>query len=750
MAELIPFLIVIGLVLLVIVGFLGLFKAFYIKVPQGTALIVNDMSSRPKVHFTGALVYPVIYKKEFMRISLLTLEVDRRGKDGLICKDNLRADITVAFYLRVNETTEDVLKVAKNVGVDRASDHQAVNTLFSAKFSEALKTVGKQFELAKLFEDRQNFRSRIVDVIGEDLNGYALEDVAIDYLEQTPKSSLDPNNIFDAEGIRKITEITASHNIVTNQAERDQELAIQKKNVETREASLALDRQKADAEVRQKREIETLRARELAETVKVQEEERLKAEQARIQTQQEIEVREENRQREVEVAQQNRSRAVFIEMEKVTRARDLEVVAREREVELVRIEKEKALEEERKNIANVIRERVAVEKTVAQEEERIKEVREISEAERLKQVAVIAAQAEAEKGLVQQVKKAEADKESAQHRALEVSTMAQAELEVAAKQAESKKRLAEGIEAEEAALGLAEARVRQAQAQALEKEGHVQAAIIAEKMMAEAKGEEEKGLAIAKVLEAQAEAQKKEGLAQAAVMEEKLVAQARGEEQQAIAAEKKGLAEAKVMEEKLVAEARGEEEQAIAIEKKGLADAKVLEEKLLSQARGEEQIGLAKAKVTKELGVAEADIIRERLKAEADGLVEKFTAMNNLSDSAREHEEFRMRLEKGLEEALASIAVSKDIAREQAVVLAAALGKTNIDIVSGDSGFFNSFAKSLMVGKTINGLMDKSPAAQGLLDTLLTRIREGGKDSGENAAGNAPLMDLLGKIVQKD
>ena len=26
----------------------GLFKAFYIKVPQGTALIVNDMSSTPR------------------------------------------------------------------------------------------------------------------------------------------------------------------------------------------------------------------------------------------------------------------------------------------------------------------------------------------------------------------------------------------------------------------------------------------------------------------------------------------------------------------------------------------------------------------------------------------------------------------------------------------------------------------------------------------------------------------------------
>ncbi len=680
MENLMPFLVGIGGFIVFILGVFGLFKAFYIKVPQGTALIVNDMTAQPKVHFTGALVYPVIYKKEFMRISLLTLEVDRRGKDGLICKDNLRADITVAFYLRVNETTEDVLKVAKSIGVDRASDHQAVSELFNAKFSEALKTVGKQFELSKLFEDRQNFRNRIVDVIGEDLNGYALEDVAIDYLEQTPKSSLDPNNIFDAEGIRKITEITAIHNIETNQKERDQELAIQKKNVETREASLALERQQADAEARQQREIESIRAREAAETLRVKEEERLKAEQARIQTQQEIEIREENRLREVEVAQQNRTRAVTIEMEKVTRAKELEVVSRQREVELQRIEKEKALEEERKNIANVIRERVAVEKTVAQEEERIKEVRMISDADRQKQVTVIQAQASAEQELVRQVKQAEADENSAKFRALEISTMAQAELEAAAKQAEAKKRMAEGIEAEQAATGLAEARVRQAQAEAEEKEGLVQANITAEKLLAEARGTQEKGLAQARVMEAQAEA-----------------------------AQKQGLADAKVLEEKLSAQARGDEQQATANEKLGLAEAKILEEKLSAQARGEGQ-----------LGSAQAEVIRQRLKAEADGLTDKFTAMGNLNDTARSHEEFRMRLEKHFEQAMAEIAANKEIAREQAEVLASALSKTNIDIVGGDGSFFNTFSKALSVGKAINGVVEKSPLVQNVVDKLLS------------------------------
>lgn len=703
LAFVMPFLTIIGCVILVILGLFGLFKAFYIKVPQGTALIVNDMTSQPKVHFTGALVYPVIYKKEFMRISLLTLEVDRRGKDGLICQDNLRADITVAFYLRVNETTEDVLKVAKAIGVDRASDHQAVSTLFSAKFSEALKTVGKQFELSKLFEDRQNFRDRIVDVIGKDLNGYALEDVAIDYLEQTPKSALDQNNIFDSEGIRKITEITAIHNIETNQKERDQELAIQKKNVETREASLALERQQADAEARQQREIDNIRARESSETLRVQEEERLKAEQARIQTQQEIEIREENRMREVEVAQQNRTRAVAIEQERVNRARELEIVAREREVELQRIEKEKALEEERKNISNVIRERVAVEKTVAQEEERIKEVREVSEAERMRQVTVINAQAEAEESLVRQVKKAEADESSAKHKAEEISTMAKAELEASVKQAEAKKRLAEGIEAEHAALGLAEARVRQATAEAEEKEGLVQANITAEQLLAQARGLKEKGLSEAQVMEAKAQAQQQQGFA-----------------------------EAKILEEKLAAQARGEEQQANAKEKLGLADAKILEEKLAAQARGEGQ-----------LGSAQAEVIRQRLKAEADGLTDKFKSMDHLSDTARAHEEFRMRLEKQFEQAMASIEANKEIAREQADVLAAALSKTNIEIVGGDGNFFNTFSKALSLGKAVDGFMDKSSFAKENVEKLINRTQQDKKLDVASLLKNPEVQELI-------
>lgn len=658
-AGLIGVVVTIGVVIVSLLGILGMFKAFYNKVPQGTALIVNDLSSSPKVHFTGAIVYPVIYKKELMKISLITLEVDRRGKDGLICRDNMRADITVAFYLRVNETAQDVLKVAKAIGAERASDKGAVNELFNAKFSEALKTVGKQIDFVKLFENRQEFRDRIVEVIGNDLNGYVLEDVAIDYLEQTSKASLDPSNILDAEGIRKITELTAAQNVITNELERNEQLAITKKNVETREAMLALERQQADAEARQKREIATIQAREEAETAKVQEEERLKSEQARIATQESLDIREQNRMREVEVAEQNRQRAVVIEVEKVHRAKDLEIVSREREVELQRIDKEKALEIQRKDIANVIRDRIVVEKSVAQEEERIKEVREVSEADRSKQVAVIAAQAKAEEELVRQVKQAEADETASKHKAVEITVIAQAELEAAGKHSEAKKRMAEGIEAERAAPGLADARVREVTAAALEKEGMVKARVVAETMAAEAKGTQDKGL----------------------------------------------------------------------------AQAKVLEENLSAQARGEEQLGTAQAKVTKDRGLSEAEVLREKYRSEAEGLTEKFTALGSLSDQARAHEEFRMQLEKSFEQAIASIAANKDIAREQAEVLSAALSKANIDIVGGEGAFFDSFAKALSVGKAVEGFAGKSPVVQEVLQKLLSL---GGKD--------APAKDVPAKV----
>ena len=121
------------------------------------------------------------------------------------------------------------------------------------------------------------------------------------------------------------------------------------------------------------------------------------------------------------------------------------------------------------------------------------------------------------------------------------------------------------------------------------------------------------------------------------------------------------------------------------------------------------------------LGWPEADVTREHFKAEADGLVDKFQAMNTMSSDAREHEEYRMGLETALKEALASIEAGKDIAKENAEVLAVALEKAKIDIVGGEDHFFDNFAKSLSIGKAVDGLADKSSTITALVDRVLDK-----------------------------
>ncbi|SEH08840.1 hypothetical protein [Candidatus Venteria ishoeyi] len=681
-------------IIVIVVGILMLVLRFFKKVEQGKALIVNTMKAEPVVTFTGRVVLPIVHKSEVMEISLKTIEIDRRGQEGLICKDNIRADIKVAFFVRVNKTAADVLKVAQAIGCARASDQDTLENLFSAKFSEALKTVGKQLDFEELYKERDSFRDKIIEVIGKDLNGYVLEDAAIDYLEQTPISSLDPDNILDSQGIRKITELTAEQHVLTNDFENREQMKITQQNVTAKEAILDMERREADAEAKVAREKATVVAQEKATTDIVTSQELEKSEKVRIETEQTIEIQQKNKQREIEVAEQNRQRVIAIEEERVKLAREQEVIAREREVELQRIAKEKALEEERREIANVIRERVAVEKTVAEEEERTKELRMVAEADRHKQVKIIAAEAEAQEILVKDIKTAEASQQAAEFAVKEQLARAEAEQAVADKKAQAKIRLAEGTQAEVAAKGLAEVRVKEANAMAIEKQGIAEAKAKLEQMQANAKGAEQQGMADVRVKEASAESIRKVGEAEAEALENH------------------GMAEVKVREAA-----------ADVIEKQGMAEAKALEQRLL---------------------------------AEATGLAEKFKSLDALSEKGRDHEEFRIRLEQELNIAKESLATQQVAAEKQAEILSEAFKNAKIDIVGGEQLFFDRVINATSMAKSSDSFVKNSDTTRSLFKDYLENnasLTEDIKEILANPAissqdlSNLSLSAFLGKLM---
>lgn len=544
-----------------------------VKVEQGKALIIsNVMSGKVQVSFTGGLVIPIIHKAEKMDMTVKTIEIDRSGADGLICRDNIRADIKITFFVRVNKTEEDVIKVAQAIGCTRASDQKTLEELFAAKFSEALKTAGKQLDFVDLYTQREDLRDRIIEVIGTDLNGYSLEDCAIDYLEQTPLTELDEHNILDAQGIRKITDLTAIEHIKTNEFQNNEKKQITKQDVEAAEAIYELERQKADAESKQQREIATVRAREQAETLKVQAEEKLRAETARIKSDEDIAVQEENMQRQVEVAQKNRERVVAVENERVEKDRLIEVISRDRETQLQTIAKDKEVEEEKRIIASVIRERTAVDRTVAEEEEAIKKLRVVEEAQRLKEAAIIAAEGEAQELLVKDIKAAEAAETAAKHKGREQLTLAEAELAATDKVAQAKIRLAEGIKAEQAAAGLAEVTVKERDADAVEK----------------------LGMANVRVKEADADATQKMGTAEANVLR------------------LRGLAEGESIREKLKGEAAGLAEKAESM--KALDESSRDHEEYRLRLEAQKEIELAGIDARRLVAEAQAEVLAEGLK----------------------------------------------------------------------------------------------------------------------------------------
>lgn len=668
MVQLLPVLAAIVAAFIVVVGVLALFARFYRQVEQGQALIVNTMRHEPVVNFTGAVVYPIINRAEVMDLSVKTIDIDRRGKEGLICNDNIRADINVTFFVRVNKTRDDVLKVAQSIGCARASDPKTLEELFTAKFAEALKTVGKHFNFEQLYTKRDDFKDKIIEVIGKDLNGFVLDDAAIDYLEQTPLEALDRDNIMDADGIRKITEITVQHNVQTNELRQKERMEMGSQNLTADEAIFRFEQRRAEAEAKKLKEISIAQSREQNEAARVASEEQKKTLLVHHKNEEEALVANEAKGRGVAVAQKNREREIAVETERVEKARQLEVIGREREVTLVAIARDKEVEQQKKEIADVVRSRIAVEKTVAQEEETIKDVRALAAANRDREALRIKAEADAQVSLIQQVKAAEASEQAAKFAASQKTITADAELETADKLARAKIRLAEGVQAEAAAEGLAKVRVKEADAIAVEKQGLVEARVTLEKMQSVAAGEEKQGLARAKVKEADASAVEKLGFAEAAALREKLSAEASGEEQ-------RGLAGVKVREA-----------DAVAIERRG---------------------------------AAEANATRERLVAEAAGIKEKAASMKALDEASRGHEEFRLRLEKDKAVELETIHAKKEMASIQGQILAQAFTNAKFNIVGGDGQFFDRFVKAVSVGQAIDGVMESSPNVKSIVESAI-------------------------------
>jgi uncharacterized membrane protein YqiK len=356
----------------------------------------------------------------------MKLEVERKGPDALITRDNLRVDVKAEFYIKVQPEVDAILNAARSLG-DKSVNAQSVAQLVFEKLVSALRSVAATKDLVEIHAQRDAFASSVQQLVRADLeqNGLTLESVTISRLDQTSQELLSDTNIFDAQGKRKITEITQAALVERNRLEREAQREITLKNVQTRKEILEMERQQAEAEASQQ-----------AEIAKVQAEKKREADTYRIEQERQVQEAQIQQEQSVRVAAIERDRLLLLKQQElqrtdIERAKAIELAEREKEIAVAEAERQRAEAERSALEAQAERERA---------NQQIITVEQLAAAEREAQAKLIAAKQQIEQERIKretevqvaafaEVKKAEAQKQAAELEAEAIRTRAEAEAE---------------------------------------------------------------------------------------------------------------------------------------------------------------------------------------------------------------------------------------------------------------------------------------------------------------------------------
>jgi flotillin len=345
----------VGLGLLAFVGFATTISRCYRRCGADEALMRTGAGGHKVVIGGGVLVFPVMH--QLLRVSLRSVKliVERSGKNALVTGDKIKANVTTELYVKVEPIKDDVLGAARSFG-ERNLDEHAIGDLIEGKLTDALRSVAANQTFMSLHGKRKEFAEHIQAALSEELkkNGLTLENVSITALAMVPVKELDEHDVFDAEGLRAITESVQGNREKTNQIQREKENQIQSQNVEARMRSLQLEQTQKQAEADQARKVSEYAAIQNAETAKavfIQEQSRELAsyekqkavETARIQQEQAIAVAlagKQRAEREAQIAAQKGQQQAEIDKDKVIQAAEID---RQKALEAATIEKEKVV-----------------------------------------------------------------------------------------------------------------------------------------------------------------------------------------------------------------------------------------------------------------------------------------------------------------------------------------------------------------------------------------------------------------------
>ncbi|HCS1528805.1 TPA: flotillin family protein, partial [Shigella dysenteriae] len=367
----------------------------------------------------------------------LKLEVSRSTIDSLITKDRMRVDVVVAFFVRVKPSVEGIATAAQTLG-QRTLSPEDLRMLVEDKFVDALRATAAQMTMHELQDTRENFVQGVQNTVAEDLskNGLELESVSLTNFNQTSKEHFNPNNAFDAEGLTKLIQETERRRRERNEVEQDVEVAVREKNRDALSRKLEIEQQEAfmTLEQEQEQQVKTRTAEQNARIAAFEAERRREAEQTRILAERQIQ--------ETEIEREQAVRSRKVEAEREVRIKEIEqqqvteIANQTKSIAIAAKSEQQSQAEARANLA--LAEAVSAQQNV-------ETTRQTAEADRAKQVALIAAAQDAETKAVELTVRAKAEKEAAEMQAAAIVELAEATRKKGLAEAEAQRALNDAI-----------------------------------------------------------------------------------------------------------------------------------------------------------------------------------------------------------------------------------------------------------------------------------------------------------------
>lgn len=165
------------LVIIVIIPVVLLFIT-YKRTKPNTAILRIGMGGT-RVSFDGLIVLPFIHKHYYIDLSIKQFESRFLQKDALRTRSGEIVEIIVTSYWCVCRNFNDIINVQQIIGAENSKSVEYIQEHFNPKVLEAVNTVVNYSTFENLKDNTNMFKQHIFENIGNDLNGYLLDDLSI-------------------------------------------------------------------------------------------------------------------------------------------------------------------------------------------------------------------------------------------------------------------------------------------------------------------------------------------------------------------------------------------------------------------------------------------------------------------------------------------------------------------------------------------------------------------------------------------